>query len=51
VFLADQRGARKLQGVLTERNLSMRTAASREWVDLEAKQVLRFKLGHAEGGD
>ena len=44
MFLADQRGARKLQGVLTERNLSLRTAASRERVDLEAKQVLRFKL-------
>ena len=44
MFLADQRGARLLQGVLTDRSLSLRAATSRDRADQEVKQMIRFNI-------
>ena len=48
MFLADQRGARLLQGVLTARSLSLRAATSRDIADQEAKQMIRFNVEEIE---
>ena len=44
LFLEDQRGQRKLQGVLSDKTLSLRAASNRALADQELKQIIRFKL-------
>ena len=44
IFLNDQRGPRKLDGVLSYRTLSLRAASNRELADQELKQTIRFRL-------
>ena len=44
VFLDDQRGPRALQGVLSTRTLTLRTAKHKDREDQEATEVLRYRV-------
>ena len=47
-FLRDQRGERRLQGVLSDRLLSLRSAANREREEQEKREVIRYKAEELE---
>ena len=47
-FLTDQRGGRKLEGVLSDRTLSLRAAVSRENQEQEARELIRYKVEELE---
>ena len=44
LFLPDQRDERQLQGVLSDRTLSLRAAASRDKEEQETREVVRYKV-------
>ena len=48
VFLADQRDQRKLKGVLSDRNLSLRTATTRKLDDMKEQETIAAKKAKKE---